>query len=119
MITAGASSPPCRSSAAVSAFVDSASPGRNDSDSLSCESVYFSGTPAPNEAKMTANQTKNTIHLARGPARAANNEVRLRIPHDPQMSPGESTSPGSGKVLARAGQGRAVRFRGNALLPAL
>src|ERR671916_728445 len=80
MMTAGASSPPCSSSAAVSVFVDSASPGRNEVDSFSSASVNLPGRFAgPAAMKMPTSQIANTIHLALEPAGRAKIERRSDI----------------------------------------
>src|SRR5918995_2862550 len=68
MITIGACSPPCSSSVMVRALVDSASPGRNDVDSLFSASVNFPGRFAPNEAKRTTSATARMTHFAVRPA---------------------------------------------------
>jgi hypothetical protein len=68
MITIGACSPPCSSSVMASAFVDSASPGRNDVDSLFSASLYFPGRFAPNETKRNTSATASTTHFAVRPA---------------------------------------------------
>jgi hypothetical protein len=60
-------SPPWSSSTAVRAFVDSASPGRNELDSFSCASVYLAGRPAALTPRKTSSQTSATIHLRRRP----------------------------------------------------
>src|SRR5215210_1603512 len=74
-MTAGASSPPWRSSVAVSAFVDSASPGRNEVDSLFSASANFVGSCAgPAAMKMATSQTTKTTHFARGPVAMAKME---------------------------------------------
>ena len=75
-MTAGASSPPCSSSAAVSTLVDSASPGRNEVDSFSSASVNLPGRFAPSEMKMPTSQMRKTTHLARRPAAMAKIERR-------------------------------------------
>ena len=75
-MTAGASSPPCSSSAAVSTLVDSASPGRNEVDSFSSASVNFPGRLAPRAMKMPTSQMRKTTHLARRPAATAKIERR-------------------------------------------
>src|SRR3712207_63317 len=66
-MTVGAVSPPWISSVTASAFVDSASPGRKDVDSFFSASLNFSGSPRPTVAKIAANQTAQTTHLARRP----------------------------------------------------
>jgi hypothetical protein len=76
-ITAGASSPPWSSSVAWSALVDSASPGRNDVDSLSSASVNLPGRLAGPEAmKIATSQIRKTTHLARRPVAMAKIERR-------------------------------------------
>src|SRR3954452_24089082 len=74
-MTAEASSPPWRDFVAASAFVDSASPGRYDVDSLSSASENFVGSwSGPTAMKMPTSQTMKTTHLARGPAARAKME---------------------------------------------
>src|SRR5918995_4448163 len=68
MITTGACSPPWSSSVMPSAFVDSASPGRNDVDSLFSASANLPGRLAPKEPKSTTSAIASTIHFAVRPA---------------------------------------------------
>ena len=75
-MTAGASSPFCSSSAAFSALVDSASPGRNEVDSFSSASVNLPGRLVPKAKKMPTSHTASTIHFARGPPGMAKIEER-------------------------------------------
>ena len=57
---------------AVSALVDSASPGRYEVDSLFSASVNFVGSWAgPTAMTMPTSQTMKTTHFARGPAAIA------------------------------------------------
>src|SRR6478735_11437252 len=77
-MTAGASSPPCSCVAAVRTFVDSASPGRNEVDSLSCAFSNFVGMPAAVESTTTASQAIATTHLAIGLATNANRRLTPR-----------------------------------------
>jgi hypothetical protein len=55
------------SSTAFSAFVDSASPGRNEVDSFCSASAYLVGRSAPITIAMTHSHTAATIHFARRP----------------------------------------------------
>ena len=73
-MTSGASSPPSRRFVTSSAFVDSASPGKNDVDSFFSASENFSTSFAWNETPTIAIQTSATIHLARRPATPAKND---------------------------------------------
>src|SRR5687767_6910539 len=68
MITIGACSPPCSSSVMASALVDSASPGRNDVDSLFSASLYLPGRLAPNETNRKTSAVASTTHFAVRPA---------------------------------------------------
>jgi len=46
------------------AFVDSASPGRNDAESLTCASEYLPGRFSPMMATTASSQAPATTHLA-------------------------------------------------------
>ena len=62
---------------AVSALVDSASPGRNEVDSLFSASANLVGSCAgPAAMKMPTTQTRKTTHLERRPAAMAKRERR-------------------------------------------
>src|SRR5829696_9840799 len=76
-MTAGASSPPWRSSVAVRAFVDSASPGKNDVDSLFSASANLVGSCAgPTAMKIPISQIRKTTHLDRRPVATVKMERR-------------------------------------------
>ena len=62
---------------AVSAFVDSASPGRNEVDSLFSASANLVGSCAgPAAMKIPTTQIRNTTHLDRRPAATVKIERR-------------------------------------------
>ena len=62
-----------------SAFVDSASPGRNEVDSFFSASVNFAGEVRRERPATTASQISATSHLARRPAATAKSEPMRRV----------------------------------------
>src|SRR5918994_3138338 len=84
------------SSTACSAFVDSASPGRNDVDSFCSASAYFVGRLAPMTTSITPIHAARTIHFARRP------DARVRSfdmgPFPSRRCRGVNRNAGSGEV---------------------
>src|ERR1700709_2549661 len=78
-MTIGASSPPWKRFVAERAFVDSASPGRNDVDSFFSASVNLPGRLAAKEAKMASTQIAATTHLARRPGKTGRRGATRRL----------------------------------------
>ena len=104
-MTIAAFSPSCRSLLTSSAFVDSASPGRNDVDSFFSASENFPGRFVANEAKIAASQISATTHLARRPAGRVNSDaIRGLLPHryDAHVSDRRSSASSAGSVTGAA-----------------
>src|ERR687893_3250808 len=94
-MTIGACSPPCSSSEAPSASVDSASAGRKLVDSLFSASEYLPGRLAAPEANSASRQKPTTRNFALRPA----GDVRKR------GTAGRAPPGGAGGFFAGAGGG--------------